>query len=308
MNIKVKVEKKASIVKHLNEFLQTNKKGMGLLLTNKYILPESCKSSHINRLIKNKKVSLKKKAEIFSNNRLLNQWTYLVNPSYNLSRERLKYNIDINNHIINYDPTGKTLGCGCSFCGQAHRVNKSKEKLKENKLAINFMNVLMHRKVNNKKIENNVINMISSLKSKTHINYLTNCMHRNIQDLATLKNKYSILNKKLEYDLENEEKTLSLMSELLRIPIGIHKPKSIFDLYKTNKAKSKLLELENLKELDTILLIKLAKDLNLFYQKDKKIKKLYKLKPKLIKRLEELKIELDKENTESLLDEIFCEE
>ncbi len=293
MNIEIKINKQASLIL-----------GRGRLLINKYMLPETIRSKHVNRLINNKKVNFAKKAEIFSNDRLLNQWTYLINPSDNLLRERLKYNIDINNHIINYDPTGKTLGCGCSFCGQLHRVNIVKEKIKQNKAIINFINSLIVYKTNGIEVEESLYYM-PTLQNNSHKNYLERCKFKNTEDLKILKNQYSKLNKRLKNKVENEKKTLTLMSNLLRIPIGINRSKNFYELYKINKAKNKLLRLRDLEKLEIDLLIKLAKNLELFYSSERKIKKLYKLKPKLVKRLSEYKEKIMIQEEKNILDNIF---
>lgn len=124
-------EKRLSALKKLIEKESLTLVGAGNMLAIKHIKPEKGRYRYTQSLLENEKLTFRQKAGVFHNKKLIKYWMSVLLASEFQKERRAEFDIDVNRHIKHFDPTGKTLGCGCSFCGQIHRTAILKQRIKE---------------------------------------------------------------------------------------------------------------------------------------------------------------------------------
>ena len=83
---------------------------------------------NLNKLVKNKQISLTDKIKLLSKDRHSMFWELLTTSKTEFLNNRAEFNIDIYKHIEHFDPSGTTEGCGCVACQMNHKIFLLKQK------------------------------------------------------------------------------------------------------------------------------------------------------------------------------------
>jgi hypothetical protein len=183
-----------------------------------YIRPKGNNQVHVVNLVAEKELSLDKKLFYMSKTRLQNYWN-LIEKATNLQKEtRINLNIDSLKHILKFDPSGETIGCGCILCAYNHKIYLLEKSIREVKMRKNILDLTQNIK------EKGVIPDTFFNKFQKFNSFIFLALNQDEDELDKLRKKL-------------DEKEVLLISELYPIKAGLRDALQLTGLPINNKSK-----------------------------------------------------------------------
>lgn len=222
-------------------------KGVGKYFFEKSI-PSKLRKQHVNILLEDENIRLSDKFQILLDSRAMEEykkyWNLIFEPDIKKKHFREKYEIDINYHIKHFDPSGKTLGCGCALCGMFNRVKTKERSLNTLKSALNFINKIIELRADSKSNAQNLDFRTFYGKHNPEVLKFNGQSFINKTDDQLIKNIEDLLGRQVELEskLRSEKETLNKFSNLIGVPTKIESIEKIWKKLNFYKNKKKLIK------------------------------------------------------------------
>ena len=228
--------------------------------------PKMAKAVHTATLIKESQIPLVAKLQILSDPRTTKYWDVLLKPTGTQKENRAFFNINPERHIKEFDPTGQTLGCGCSLCTLNHKVYLLETEYKKFRLQRAILSRIQELKT--KDIRPEVF--YTSLKEYGFILAGFDKPDDTLEKLQIILAEKEILASR---ELSAYYDGIKNLTKMCGLPIKNKNRRTVAEQDTYQKIKSRLLRTNNLESLDLLTeIVPMVKTLNLCKVNDVNIK------------------------------------